>query len=552
VLLRVKAGSCGKPGKERIRLLDSYPEVLNAALKTLNGLRKTSMAINTSLARNVILGNIEALNPRILQQPHNGYIPVLSLSSVRRYLNKELNWSFRAATKASQKIPDDWEDQCEMTFFRLVYTIATSDIHPSLVINADQTMIHLVPGGNQRTYDEKGCKQVSLHGLDEKRGFTSLVAITVAGTVLGTQSIWCGMTAASIPTLKACVDAEQSGHIISWNPNSHWSSLTSMQEFYEKIISPHRQQMIKQHNLPDSAKSIIYFDCWQVHRSADMLSWLKDTYTWLIVIFVPAGCTGIFQPCDVGLQRVYKQHIRLAASNYFISMVRSQIEEGVCPEEVKLSTALPPLRDATAAWVLHSINHLNEPAQQSIRNKSWSNCQVKNWNISWECLSSATARAAFMGKSLSFEQNVKGNFTSPQTEIFEEEDNVVEDEADVPLEVIHIAACVSPLSALNPAIQSLNNSTNTSVYLEENYLDTIPRGYHRSLRARAPIGYEESDTESEEELGDDAQEENKYRLSAQKQDAEESKTGNVEIWQRLRSAARTGGVQGGIVGKRAA
>lgn len=54
-------------------------------------------------------------------------------------------------------------------------------------------------------------------------------------------------------------------------------------------------------------------------------------------------------------------------------MVRSQIEEGVCPEEVKLSTALPPLRDVTAAWLLHSINDGNEPAQQSIRNKSWSN-----------------------------------------------------------------------------------------------------------------------------------------------------------------------------------
>lgn len=185
----MKAGSCWKPGKGRIRLLDSYPEVLNAAFITLTGLWKASMAINTSLARNVILGIIEAINPTILRQPHNGYIPLLSLSSVRRYGNTELNWSFRAATKPSQKIPDNWEDLCEMTFFRLVYTIATSDIHPSLVINADQTMIHLVPGGNQRTYDEKECKQVSLHGLDEKRGFISLVAITVAGTVLGMQSI---------------------------------------------------------------------------------------------------------------------------------------------------------------------------------------------------------------------------------------------------------------------------------------------------------------------------------------------------------------------------
>jgi hypothetical protein len=64
-----------------------------------------------------------------------------------------------------------------MTFFRLVYAIASSNIHPSLVINADQTMIHLVPGGNQRTYEQEGSKQVSMHGLEEKRGFTSLLYV---------------------------------------------------------------------------------------------------------------------------------------------------------------------------------------------------------------------------------------------------------------------------------------------------------------------------------------------------------------------------------------
>jgi hypothetical protein len=88
------------------------------------------MAINTLLARNVFLGNIEALNPTNLQQLHNDYIPLLTLSSFLGYLNEELNWSFRAATTASQKIPNDWEDQCEITFVELVYTIATSDIHP--------------------------------------------------------------------------------------------------------------------------------------------------------------------------------------------------------------------------------------------------------------------------------------------------------------------------------------------------------------------------------------------------------------------------------------
>ncbi|KAG0124721.1 hypothetical protein HOY82DRAFT_456888, partial [Tuber indicum] len=56
------------------------------------------------------------------------------------------------------------------------------------------------------------------------------------------------------------------------------------------------------------------FDCRKVYRSSAMLEWLPETYKWLVVIFLPAGCTGILQPCDVGLQRVYKHHIKLAAA----------------------------------------------------------------------------------------------------------------------------------------------------------------------------------------------------------------------------------------------
>jgi hypothetical protein len=144
------------------------------------------------------------------------------------------------------------------------------------------------------------------------------------------------------------------------------------------------------------------------------------------------------------------------------------------------------------------------------------------------------------------------NFTPAQTEILEEEDYVVEDKSAVPYEVIHIAACESPLSALNPAIQYLNIATNPSACVEENYLGTIHRGYHCSLSAKGPAGYKERDTGTQEEWEDVAREENQDQLSAQKQDVAESKTRNVEIWQRSRISARIGGVKGGIVGKRAA
>jgi len=169
-----------------------------------------------------------------------------------------------------------WEEQCKMTFFQLVYTIASSNIHPPLVINANQTMIDLVPGGNQCTYEQKGSMQVCMHGLEVKRGFTLQLAVTSKGLVLGTQSIWSGKTEKSLPKLYICAAAENQGHIFSFNPSSHRSSLKTMQKFFELILKPHQERMVNHYQLPHSAKCVIYVDCWRVHRSIDTLYWLKQ------------------------------------------------------------------------------------------------------------------------------------------------------------------------------------------------------------------------------------------------------------------------------------
>ncbi|KAF8541396.1 hypothetical protein BDD12DRAFT_701829, partial [Trichophaea hybrida] len=89
-----------------------------------------------------------------------------------------------------------------------------------------------------------GSKQVSLHGLEEKHCFTSFVAVTVEGLVLGTKSIWCGKTAVSLPKCLAQTAANAAGNIFFWNSNGHLSNLTTMQEIFEQIIKPHQQKII--------------------------------------------------------------------------------------------------------------------------------------------------------------------------------------------------------------------------------------------------------------------------------------------------------------------
>ncbi|RPA71453.1 hypothetical protein BJ508DRAFT_198713, partial [Ascobolus immersus RN42] len=203
-----------------------------------------------------------------------------------------LNWRVRCETQAGHKLPLNWEDQCERAFFRIVYTVAHEKIHPSLLINLDQTGMNVIPGGGLRTYDQLGARQVSLLGKEEKRGFTATLGVTADGQLLGAQSTWKGKTAASLPAVGLRFAAERDlGLTFVLNPKNHWSCLDTIKKLVTNVVSPHRDKMIMEHKLDTNAKVILYLDCWKVHKSEDFRTWIFDDIPWAILIFVPAGCT---------------------------------------------------------------------------------------------------------------------------------------------------------------------------------------------------------------------------------------------------------------------
>ncbi|KAF8242660.1 hypothetical protein K440DRAFT_564808, partial [Wilcoxina mikolae CBS 423.85] len=170
-------------------------------------------------------------------------------------------------------------------------------------------------------------------------------------------------------------------------------------KWFREILEPYRERMLLLHNLPELAKLIVFLDCWSVHRGRDLAVWLNATYSWLIIIFVPANCTSVFQPCDVGLQRIFKHIIRQEASKFFIQEVQQQLNTGVQPENVKTSTALGILRDQTPHWIRTAANYLN--TQPVLIKKAWSNCKTgdSGFNLSYECLSKASNLAILMTRS---------------------------------------------------------------------------------------------------------------------------------------------------------
>ncbi|KAJ7115367.1 hypothetical protein C8R44DRAFT_928432 [Mycena epipterygia] len=79
-----------------------------------------------------------------------------------------------------------------------------------------------------------------------------------------------------------------------------------MHQLVGEIIVPYFEAMKTELNLPASQISIWKIDCWSVHKSKDFLVWMKKHHLSIIVLFVPGGCTGIWQSPDVGIQRLLK------------------------------------------------------------------------------------------------------------------------------------------------------------------------------------------------------------------------------------------------------
>ncbi|EIW86268.1 hypothetical protein CONPUDRAFT_40712, partial [Coniophora puteana RWD-64-598 SS2] len=206
-----------------------------------------------------------------------------------------LNWVTRAGTKAAQKTPEDASRQLLQLFFRLALTIRDYDIpDASLVVNFDQTQV-IVAHNDNRTYDQRGAKQVAITNKEEKRAWTAVVGVSASGEVLPLQVIMKGSTSRSLPSANAprMAEARSRGFIFSLNRDSYWSSVALSEEYFELILVPYFIRHKARLHLDDDQACIVLLDCWSVHRSAELRSIISRRWPWIRLRYVPGGMTPL-------------------------------------------------------------------------------------------------------------------------------------------------------------------------------------------------------------------------------------------------------------------
>ncbi|KAJ7604624.1 hypothetical protein B0H17DRAFT_1120943 [Mycena rosella] len=399
ILKNVELRAGNAPGGQTTRcgVLHPYPETRKKIHNHLTSLRGAGVALTLLTIRALMISHIEEDAPELFHHARaDGSTFRCSESFVRRYLRNTLGWSERRATKAAQKLPANHEKVLEEAFFREAHVIRDYAVPAALRVNTDQTQL-VYQQGSGSIWNQRGAKQVATVGQEEKRAFTLVPSISASGVLLPMQAVFNGRTMVSCPS-----------------PSSA-----------RMVIAPYFERVKKELGLPESQMSIWKIDCWSVHKSKEFMAWMKLHHPRIIVIFVPGGCTGLWQPLDVGIQRLLKLSIKRSAHRDLVNEALVQIKAGKPPHEIKLDTTVGTLRNRSVGWIVQAIHDLSDPATIT---------QVRICPLGLRNLRTThpTLHAALTGP----DDDV--SIISPEPETEEEPffDSNIYDDCDVPLDVV--------------------------------------------------------------------------------------------------------------------
>ena len=316
---QLDARRAGARGPGRPAALAQHPAAEEEIRSTLRRMRAAGAPVSTAIIGWTVRGVLELRAPALLADFK------VSTNWISRWARAELNYRWRKGTTAAQKLPLDWEEKGIQMAKRLAAQMEMYAAHSSLVINLDQTGVHLVPASFW-TYEEKGANSVPIVGAEDKRQITAVIASSLYGDMLPLQLIFQGKTDRCQP---AATPASMAARVHITHSANHWSNVETMQQWVHRVLLPYAERCIRQFELREDANIILLLDVWSVHTSEEFRMWLRQRHPRIHLVYVPANCTSKLQPADVALQRPFKSYIRNQFNTWAASRIKEQIAGGL-------------------------------------------------------------------------------------------------------------------------------------------------------------------------------------------------------------------------------
>lgn len=366
VIEEVKLGLGPVGTVTRYPFLKDFPDILASITLLLSNMQQAGHPLTTVTIRGLIVAHIQHRKPELFARKvkKDGTVFRASEAWVKKFVKNELRWVMRRATKCARKVPADANKQIYTSFLRIALTFRDARItHPSLMINFDQTQVVYHLGGGL-TYETRGSKQVPVNNLEEKRAFTLTVGVSLGGDLLPFHATFKGKSKASLPkaAAKSYGEAMDLGFIFDFsNTDNYWCTLPILKNYISKIIVPYWTRKKSELKLPPDQECLLQLDVWSVHRSADFRNWIHSTYPWIVLEYIPGACTGIWQACDLRIQRVLKLSVKKSQHQDIVDELLEQFEDGTDPSNTALDTTLGTLRDRCVNWLVTAYKYINNP-----------------------------------------------------------------------------------------------------------------------------------------------------------------------------------------------
>ena len=349
-----------KRGRKRV-LSEATMKLLERRARQV---QETEAGATLELYRVNFLSVIQSAEPEALSDMFG-----VSIQWVGQFLRNRMGFSRRKGTTSAQKLPDDWEAKVEDMVQRLALLVSRHKLPPAMVVNADQTAVQLMNGHNY-TYAPKGSKVVKIQGKDDKRNFTVNVPMNANGLLLPFQVIFQGKTERCLPKSRdAEVFMKDDIHWHFTHTENHWASESTMKDFVNKILAPYFEKTRVDLSLPSDTPGVLLVDCWSVHISEAFRAWMKQEHKHIIMVYVPASCTGVAQPVDLAVNQPLKAKLRALCANWMVETMLAHEEDGSLVK-TRLDTRLSNLKTRFPLWLHAAWSDLRRDSVEQLR-KGW-------------------------------------------------------------------------------------------------------------------------------------------------------------------------------------
>ena len=171
--------------------------------------------------------------------------------------------------------------------------------HEDFILNMDQTPVYFTLNEN-RTLDVFGTRSVPIRkSTKDTRRATFAPTITASGKTLKPFMIFKGTPNARIeknelPFFDPCM--------FYCCQKAAWMDESVMLQWVDKVIKPYAQQA------PDWVVPLILLDSYRAHMMGSVVGRIEELGC--EVKHIPAGCTSLLQPLDVGYNKPFKTRVR--------------------------------------------------------------------------------------------------------------------------------------------------------------------------------------------------------------------------------------------------